>query len=82
MATTAFKVPFVALGQAIQEVKKELMAAVEEVEVLRKRTPRRLEVVLAEDIPVDGLGIDGVVSVDRDGRRVRMLRAPHGNRRT
>ena len=49
------------------------MAAVEEVEVLRKRTPRRLEVVLAEDIPEDGLGIDGVVSVDRDGRRVRMM---------
>ena len=31
MTTTAFKVPFVALGQATQEVKKELMAAVEEV---------------------------------------------------
>lgn len=31
MTTTAFKVPFVALSQATKEIKKELMAAVEEV---------------------------------------------------
>ncbi|MBI2936338.1 MAG: ABC transporter ATP-binding protein [Chloroflexi bacterium] len=49
------------------------LVAVEEVAELRKRTLRRIEIVPTQDIPEDRLRLDGVVSVERDGRRLRLV---------
>jgi len=54
-------------------IREGVLVAVEEVQELRKRRLRQMEVVLAEEIDQDGLNLPGVVSYERDGRRIRLM---------
>ena len=49
------------------------LVAVEEVQELRKRKLRQMEVVVGRDIPDGALELPGVVSLQRQGRRFRFL---------
>ena len=54
-------------------IRQGTLVAVEEVQELRKRKLRQLEVVLARDI-IDGMpDLPGVVSSEKEGRRLRFL---------
>ena len=46
---------------------------VEELEEMRKRKLRQMEVTLAQDVPHDGLQLPEVVSIQREGRRLRLM---------
>ena len=47
------------------------LVALEEVQALRQRRLRRMEVVMAQDMPDGALELPGVVLVEREGRRFR-----------
>ena len=54
-------------------IRRGTLVAVEEVQELRKRKLRQLEVVLARDSIEDVPDLPGVVSSEREGRRLRFL---------
>ena len=54
-------------------IRKGSLVAIEEVQQLRERKLRQLEVVLASDVPDEALALPGVVSREREGRRVRFV---------
>jgi ABC-2 type transport system ATP-binding protein len=53
-------------------IRQGSLVAVEEVQALRERKLRQMEVVLARDVPHDGLRLPGVVAVQREGRKLRL----------
>ena len=54
-------------------IRQGRLVTVETVAALRGRKTRQMDVVLAQDPPVDALRLPGVLSLERQGRRPRFL---------
>ncbi len=61
------------LCQRVAIIRRGEIVALSEVEQLRQETVRRMEVVLAEEAPAPNLDVPGVLSVEREGRTLRLM---------